>query len=435
MTRILFGLALALFVGAGVVLWAHPAQAEVTISVSPSLVEFKAVPGNTGEQQITVFNDGDEPFGVTVSVREYGGAPQKLSAKDFIEVSPKTFDLGPGESQSVRVSIDVPANTPSGGRYATVTFRTDAKQGGAAGTGVSGEIGVPQLFTIKGVGPIEREAKIDRILPVLMEDGTIGFQLVVDNPGNIHFFPQGSLDATCGGAPTETLQIPRGTAVVPGTERFVSVDGSLDIPPGTTCDVHAKLDYGKRRPETGRLSFNRDQLFAKDQLTFTSNAQLSITELGATEQPGSGPELRAVLDNSGELLLNPQVRLDVFDSQGKHLGSATPARPPSVEPGEEHEIKTEYPGRLGPGKYILRASAVYGEKIAQRQTTFRLGAAAPEARRPGAPEIDSGLRWWIGLGIALVSLALLGVTIRYVPQLRPLRRRLRRAWKALKESE
>jgi hypothetical protein len=435
MTRILFGLTLVLFVSAGVVLWAPPAKAEVTISVSPSLTELRAVPGNTGEQQITVFNDGDEPFAVTASVREYGGAPQKLSAKDFIEVSPKTFDLAPGESQSVRVSIAVPTDAPSGGRYATVTFRTDAKQSEATGTGVSGEIGVPQLFTIKGAGPIEREAKIDRILPVLLEDGTIGFQLVVDNPGNIHFFPQGALDVTCGGAPTETLQVPRGTAVVPGTERFVAVEGAFNIPSGTTCDARAKLDYGKQRPATSRLSFNRDQLFAEEQLTFTSSAQLSITELGATEQAGSGPELRVVLDNSGELLLNPQVQLDVFDTQGKHLGSATPARPPSVEPGEEHEIKTEYPGRLGPGKYILRASAVYGDRIAQRQTTFRLGAAAPEARRPGAPEIESGFTWWMVLAIVLALLALLGVAIRYLPLFRPLRRRLRRAWKALKESE
>jgi hypothetical protein len=429
MVRVLFGLALVLFGGAGVVLWADPAKAEVTISVSPSLTEFRAVPGNTGEQQITVFNDGDEPFAVSVSVREYGGAPQKLSAKGFIEVSPKTFDLAPGESQSVRVSINVPADSPSGGRYATVTFRTGAKQSGAAGTGVSGEIGVPQLFTINGAGPIEREARIDRILPVLLQDGTIGFQLMVDNPGNIHFFPRGTLDVTCGEAATETLQVPRGTAVVPGTERLVSVDGFLNIPSGMTCDARATLNYGERRPVTGQLTF------ARDKLTFTPNAQLYITELGATEQPGGSPELRLVLDNSGELLLTPQVQLDVFDSQGEHLGSATPARPPSVEPGEKYEVKTEYPGRLGPGKYILRASAVYGDKIAERQTTFTLGAAAPEARRPGAPEIESGLRWWLVLAIVLTLLMLLGVAIRYLPAFRPLRRRFRRAWKALKESE
>ena len=415
--------------GVGVGLWAHPAKADVTISVSPSLSQFEAVPGNTGEQQITVFNDGDEPFAVTVAVREYGGAPQKLSAEDFIEVSPKSFDLAPGESQSVRVSINVPPDAPSGGRYATVTFTTNAKQSGAAGTGVSGQIGVPQLFTIKGAGAIERQAKIDRILPVLLEDGTIGFQLVVDNPGNIHFFPQGSLDVTCGGTPAQTLQIPRGTAVVPGTERFVTVEGSLDIPSGATCEARASLDYGKRQPATGQLTF------AKDELSFTPNAELSITELDATEQPGSGPELRAMLDNSGELLLTPQVQLDVFDSQGKHLGSATPARPPSIEPGKKQEIKTEYPGRLGPGKYILRASAVYGDKIAQRQTPFRLGASPPEANRPGAPEIESGLAWWMILGIVLAVLVLLGVAIRYLPLFKPLSRRLRRAWKALKESE
>lgn len=407
----------------------------MTISVSPSLTEFSAVPGNTGEQQITVFNDGDEPFGVTTSVRKYGGAPQDLSARDFMEVSPETFELAPGESQGVRVSIDVPANAPSGGRYATVTFSTDAKQSGAAGAGVSGEIGVPQLFTINGAGPIEREARIDRIVPVLLEDGTIGFQLVVDNPGNIHFFPQGTLDVTCGGTPTQTLQIPRGTAVVPGTERIVGVDGSLDIPSGTSCDARASLDYGKQRPATGRMTFSKDELFAKDQLTFTPNADLSIAELGATEQPGSGPELKLVLDNSGELLLTPQVQLDVFDKQGKQLGSATPSQPPSVEPGAEQEIKTQYPGRLGAGEYILRASAAYGDEIAQRQTTFRLGAAAPEAKRPGAPEIESGLSWWMIMGLILLALLLLILAIRYLPQLKRVRRRIARAWKALRESE
>jgi hypothetical protein len=35
----------------------------------------------------------------------------------------------------------------------------------------------------------------------------------------------------------------------------------------------------------------------------------------------------------------------------------------------------------------------------------------------------------------LTLLMLLGVAIRYLPAFRPLRRRFRRAWKALKESE
>lgn len=323
----------------------------------------------------------------------------------------------------MRVSTAVPGDAPSGGHYVNVVFRTGAKSSGAAGTGMSGEIGVPQLFTTRGNGPIVREAEVDRILPVLLEDGTIGFQVIVDNPGNVHYFPQGRPRVDCGGGPTETLAVPRSTAVVPGAERIVNVEGSLDIPSGAACDARVGLLYGGGRPATGSL-------------TFTPDARLAVTELEATERPGSGPGFRLVLDNPGELLLTPGVRLDVFDSGGEALGSATPARPPSVEPGEAAEIAAEYPGRLGAGKYILRASAVHGAEIAEKQIDFRLGASAPEAR-PGAPVVEnqSNLGPWVALGLIAFSILLVVLAIRYVPQLKPVRRRLGRAWEVLRESE
>ena len=421
---ILVVLALTLLWGVGAGVLASAARAEVTISVAPSLVEFKAVPGNVGEQTVTVFNDGDEPFAVAASVAEYGGAPEELSAKDWIEVGPKEFELGPGERRDVRVNIDVPADAPSGGHYATVVFRTGAKNSAVAGAGVSGEIGVPQLFTVRGEGPIEREAGVDRILPALLPDGTIGFQTVLDNTGNIHFFPEGELEVRCdGGSPSETLPVPKSTAVVPGAERFVNAEGALDIPSGANCDADAKIRYaGKREPASGSLAF-------------TPDARLGVAQLEAVEQPGSGPNLKLVLDNTGDLLLNPETLLEVYTVGGERLGSATPARPPSVEPGGQAEIETEYPGRLGPGEYILKASAVYGDQIAERQVNFRLGAAAPQAR-PGAPKVESSLlTWWMVVGIVLSVVLLLALAIRYLPQLKPVRRRFARAWKALRESE
>lgn len=429
--RIIFVLALALLASAGAgFVWVSPARADVTISVSPSLLEFKAAPGNVGEERITVFNDGDEPFGVIAGVSGYGGAPEELSATGWVTVTPENFDLAPGESREVTVDINVPGDASSGGRYANVTFRTSAKSSGASGTGVSGQLGVPQLFTVRGEEPIRREAVIDRILPVLLPDGTVGFQAVFNNPGNIHYFPRGTLDVSCEGGPSETLQIPQSTAVVPGVERLVNVDGALDIPPGANCDTRVEADYAAgQQPADGELAL------ATGELAFAPNARLSIPELEATERPGRSPNFRLVLDNTGELLLNPGVRWDVFSTDGEQLGSATPASPPSVEPGEQEAVETEFPGRLGPGEYILRASAVYGPEIAEKQINFRLGGAAPEAR-PGAPEVEgSFLTWWMIVLLILLLIVLLALAIRYLPPLKPVRRKLARAWKAMREPE
>ena len=57
------------------------AGAELSIGVTPSLLELSASAGGRGSQQLTVANRGSEPFHVTASAETYRDAAERLSAR------------------------------------------------------------------------------------------------------------------------------------------------------------------------------------------------------------------------------------------------------------------------------------------------------------------------------------------------------------------
>ena len=418
------GVALVLLVGA----WASPqAQAQqVSISITPSLLELEAEPGSMGEQTITVANGGEEPLGAVVSPAEYPGADEDLSAKEWIEVEPARIDVAPGEEQEVTVKMHVPSDAQSGGRYAMVAFRTDPERAeGGSRAATSGQVGVPLLFTVKGADSINSEAEVTSVVPHLTEDGQIGFQVVLKNNGNVHFFPEGELEVSAGdGEKPTTLQVPQSTAILPGEERAIDALGSVPLESGEHT-AEATIEYGGEEPATGEL-------------TFSPIVELEIEGLSVHERPDEGPELRLELANRGELALEPQVRLDVFNSGGL-VGSAAPGGPVELGPGQEKEISAEYPGQLGPGKYSLQANVVYGDgRTLEEETTFTVKNEAPEAAQPGAPEPPAGVvgpNWLLIVGAPLGATLLLVAAIALLPPFKPVRTRIRRAWKAFSQSE
>lgn len=412
--------ALALFIGA----WAAAeARAEVSVSASPSLVELESAPGGTGEQNVTIRNTGREPFSGSVYVKEYPGADKDLSATGWLSVSPERVTVRPGESRDVTVGMQVPQGTPSGGRYALVALRTDASDTSSSGTATSGEIAVPLLFTVKGQEPLGREAEVARVIPRLLDDGTIGFQILVRNDGNRHFFPRGDLAVKDeSGETLETLTIPEAAAVIPGTERPIDVSGSLSLERAREYTAEATVEYGRGKRATAEHAFS-------------PNDRLAIEDLGAQEQSGGSPKLGFVLSNRGELAIRPQVRLDIFNDSGL-VGTAAPDRSPDVWPDEKEEISAAYPGLLGPGKYVLQATVTYADgRTIDGQATFTINEAV-ESAQAGAPRAPSGGRNWLVIGgIALGALLLAAAAVRWLPPFEPMRRRLGRAWKAFSQPE
>lgn len=97
----------------------EPTEPTSGISVTPSSLRFNAKPGATSSKQVKVTNDTKKPFKFQTGFSDFqmdrNGKPKGIKASEskyalskWISVSPSYFDLNPGESKTITVTIDVP---------------------------------------------------------------------------------------------------------------------------------------------------------------------------------------------------------------------------------------------------------------------------------------------------------------------------------------
>ena len=104
-----------------IVLVVGPAEAQLSMSLSPVRVEHAIPPGELWTDVATVENVSDRPLRARVTVADWylerNGTPvfvkrgtrPGLSMSDWIDVNPTEFEIGPGETQVVRYTLTVPA--------------------------------------------------------------------------------------------------------------------------------------------------------------------------------------------------------------------------------------------------------------------------------------------------------------------------------------
>jgi hypothetical protein len=359
----------AIFLG-GLYLFANgggSALADVAISAAPSLFEVAATPGGVGSQEIRVTNAGTEPFRVSAQVAQYKGAEGSLSALNWLKVEPASFDLAPGEQRTVKVSITIPQDAGSGGRYALVAFKTGSSFGDGSAVGVAAQVGVPFLITVKGVEPLTQQPSFDRLVPVLEPNGGLGFRAAVENRGNTHFYSRGTVEVTSeGGQSWGRAELRESTAILPGTLELLYSDRPISFREGTTYRAKGTISFGEGSPQGHELEFRASSI-------------LEIDEVSA--QTGASGELDVFLRlrNTGGLGLLPRIVMAVREEQGKVAGVLAPNQQPLVWPGQSVEVQAEYPGRLSPGTYTLVARAEFGAAAAQREIQFEIAKSTTQA--------------------------------------------------------
>ena len=140
------------------------AQAGRGFTISPPVFELSANPGEDKEEVVSLYNQGDSDLVITTSVedmRPFGEAGQvqlvpnsgeeKLpSLKDWITVSKKSVSLSRGATDDVKFSVNLPANAPPGGHFASVVFSSSGGQVSESGTSVANRIGALVLLTVSG---------------------------------------------------------------------------------------------------------------------------------------------------------------------------------------------------------------------------------------------------------------------------------------------
>jgi hypothetical protein len=374
--RLAFVLALLAGVATTVV---TPAAATVTISVAPSLFEVAATPGGEGVQELHVYNEGDEPFDATTGVEPYKRATAEQSAVDWLAVEPAVIHLEPGEQATIKVTIRIPKEIESGGRYAAVTLTTGAKQSAGSNSAVAGKLGVAFLIAVQAKSSLRRYAAFDQFAPVLLPSGQVGFWGSIRNNGNLHFVSQGSVEiAREDGTPVARLDFPETTAILPSSAESIVALGEIPLEAGVTYRATARIDYGGDEPAIATT-------------TFTTAGLLAIAAVAVCENADRGPTFGVALRNDGSIGVQPTVSFEVRDASGTPRLTTGPSTPPLVLPQQTADVTSEFPSRLLSGDYVLTVTVGAGQASPLTyEQPFRIGGLIDGSTPACAPAIPAG---------------------------------------------
>lgn len=219
----------------GYLLLASPIHAQnfVGLSAIPPRLEIQITPGEVLTKEIKVRNESNVEKVITTNVKDFivvdnAGTPVSLEKEDtdnrwasanWIQVSPSTLRLKPGETRSLIVSIIAPEDATPGGHY-TMVLHTPKNQTMLDQSGAIIETNVGTLLYITVPGDIKEKAIVtDFSAPKFLEYGPINFKAIVNNLSDIHISPIGQITIKdMLGLTTATLDLTR-TNIFPYTSR------------------------------------------------------------------------------------------------------------------------------------------------------------------------------------------------------------------------
>ena len=235
----------------------HLRRGQISISVTPIRVEHELAPGGTKTDVIRVENIADRVLRARVVVSDWylerDGTPvfvkrgriAAFSMSDWIEVNPAELTLRPGETRTIRYTVDVPANTADGG-YRTANLIESLpdldSQRQALTAYINARIGVIVYGRVGAAAPAVEIAR-QQLLEDPSTPGWKAVHLTLRNTGVVHFRYQGDsqlLDAT--GAVLATVSVPE-SVVLPQSERDVVVKFEPRLP-ASALSVVTRLDVG-----------------------------------------------------------------------------------------------------------------------------------------------------------------------------------------------
>ncbi|MDD4652616.1 MAG: hypothetical protein PHQ34_10335, partial [Methanothrix sp.] len=158
-------------------------------------------PGQKIVHEITVINDENKTI-ENMTAKIYGYAksldgtsveiPQEndtssFTARPFLSVEPKVFDLVPGERKTLLLTGTVPEDAGPGGKYALVVIKT-APKAKSATISVSTAIQVLVMLTVNGTD-LARTGNITDLTASRDDNGNVAAGITFENTGNVHYKP------------------------------------------------------------------------------------------------------------------------------------------------------------------------------------------------------------------------------------------------------
>ena len=187
------------------------AQSALTLSVSPTLFEMSAVPGQVWKSSIKVINNNNYPltvYGNPVNFAPQGeggqgnfkplldNGDQETTLAGWIEMTSETIEVPAEQSELIEFVVTIPEDAPPGGHFAAILVGTQPPVNEEGAMELRTSQIVSSLFFLRIEGDVIEDGAIRSFSSAnnFTEVTSADFELRFENKGNVHLQPQGSIE-------------------------------------------------------------------------------------------------------------------------------------------------------------------------------------------------------------------------------------------------
>lgn len=213
---------------------------DLSLGISPSLIEIDVAEDMYFEYPLIVFNDGNKTLLVSCDFYDflldpYGKvvflSPQEekhpWSAASWLSSSHDGFILKPGEEKQIYLYVEPVKNSEPGTHRAVVTFSAISQADGKNGETIPVKVKVSSIVLVNFKGEPELKPQISFKASTIYFSKPV-FKIIIQNAGNVHFFAKGKfelLDGKGNKISGISLDTPRqqGALVLPDSKRLFDI--------------------------------------------------------------------------------------------------------------------------------------------------------------------------------------------------------------------
>jgi hypothetical protein len=181
------------------------AQSSQSFSLSPTIFNVEAQPGQEWQTELRLINSNSFPLELSVAVQNFspgpdGATPQFMDPDvddqslfaNWIETDTSII-VPPEQTYELPIQVSVPADAEPGGHFAALLVSTNSANSG--GTSVGTAQAISSLLFLRVAGDVSEIASIRsfRTTDYLVANPEATVELRVKNSGNVHIQPQGEI--------------------------------------------------------------------------------------------------------------------------------------------------------------------------------------------------------------------------------------------------
>lgn len=188
-----------------------------SVQVSPVRFDWDMNAGEERTGVVNLKNYSDDSYDIEIQLEDFYVTDDTTEARFFIPNKehplyaydvinwidmPASLTLSPGEGKDIAFKLKVPENTPTGGYYGALFFKTSKHSGqdqadeNQSRVIINQRVGVLLVLAVKGTEPIRRTGELQQFkaLSKIFWSNPAETEAIVINTGNIHYKAMGFLD-------------------------------------------------------------------------------------------------------------------------------------------------------------------------------------------------------------------------------------------------